>query len=161
MPRATKLRRIVEKACRYTLIAKTPFCLSVPNVRFLLATHIYIYIYTIIYLCMKKQDLGSHFVNLEVYDANVCSSWRADIKLVRCTLPSAHNLNYAVLNPVTGCSRSCANTETMPTVLRHIKILICQSIANGWQELAAVGEVGSHLGIETMAQNQCPEQPNS
>ena len=41
MPRATKLRRIVQKACRYTLIAKTPFRLSVPKVRFLLATLTY------------------------------------------------------------------------------------------------------------------------
>ena len=38
VPRATKLRRIVQKACRYTLIAKNPFRLSVPKVRFLLAT---------------------------------------------------------------------------------------------------------------------------
>ena len=38
MLRATKPRRIVQKACRYTLIAKNPFRLSVPKVRFLLAT---------------------------------------------------------------------------------------------------------------------------
>ena len=41
VPRATKFRRIVQKACRYTLIAKTPFRLSVPKVRFLLATLTY------------------------------------------------------------------------------------------------------------------------
>ena len=42
VPRATKLRRIVQKACRYTLISKNPFRLSVPKVRFLLATLTYI-----------------------------------------------------------------------------------------------------------------------
>ena len=46
VPRATKLRRLVQKACRYTLIAKTPFRLSVPKVRFLLATLTYIYTHT-------------------------------------------------------------------------------------------------------------------
>ncbi len=30
VPRATKLRRVVQKASRYTLISKSPFCLSVP-----------------------------------------------------------------------------------------------------------------------------------
>ena len=41
VPRVTKLRRIVQKACRYTLIGKTPFRLSVPKVQFLLATLTY------------------------------------------------------------------------------------------------------------------------
>ena len=43
VPRATKLRRVVQKACRYTLISKNPFRLSLPKVRFLLATLTYTY----------------------------------------------------------------------------------------------------------------------
>ena len=50
VPRATKLCRIVQKACRHTLIAKTPFRLSVPKVRFLLATLTYIYTLSNVYL---------------------------------------------------------------------------------------------------------------
>ena len=45
----------------------------------------------------------------------------------------------------------CKNYAHSTDLPKHIKL----------QELAAVGEVGSHPGIETMAQEQCPQQLNN
>ena len=73
MPRATKLRRIVQKVCRYTLIAKNPFRLSVPMVRFLLATLTYTY-------------------KCSTVSINMCMYLKADQCMVQCVGVSAESL---------------------------------------------------------------------
>ena len=109
MHRATKLRKIVQKACRHTLLAKNPFLLAT-------LTHTYIYVYIAIYTYNVDEVVRvrvSYVLEFILYCTGVlCSEtliivaillWTCEGKRHRKDLRKSHRLLLVILN-ITLCS---------------------------------------------------------